>query len=263
MRIHSLLPFLFLNAGCALYAQTANPELTINPGSAWLSANPTTVVFTADIVSPQNPLGVTLYLVDDSDAVLSTQGELRDDGISPDQVAGDKKFAYEMELPIDKIGLFWFIVRAEFPSPIGVRQSVSKAFAVKSETPTNAERDLWATPTEDGTWVHFITEEAGIRKVKLFRANSSGGPWMLIADVDYPGGNGVEKGEIFAPDTGVAASSFYYKMDQYDANAVLKYTSRLCSCPSYGRRTVCSFYPVHRRDPRCTLQTMGRLKKNR
>lgn len=235
MRPHDARLLLLLTICGTAAAQTANPQLTISPRSDWLSPQARTVVFTAQLESPLKPFSVTLCLLDSSDKVLSTQGELRDDGIEPDAKAGDNIYSRQLQLPLDKRGIFHFRVRAEYPHPVGIRQSLSKAFAVKMETPQNAERDLWVQSFDDETWVHFITELPGIRKIKLLRASSLGGPWMLIGEFDYPNGPGVEKGEVVDSDPAIASNDFYYKMVLYDANAVLKYAYSPVFVPAYGR----------------------------
>lgn len=237
MRPHAARLLLLLTICGTAAAQTANPQLTISPDSGWLSSTPATVVFTAEIVSPLKPLAVTLCLVNDAGTVLSTLGELRDDGMKPDAKAGDHKYSRQLQLPLDKRGLFNFMVRAEFPSPIGVRQSLTEAFAVKMETPRNAEGDLWAQSFDDETYIHYLIDQSGIKTVKLLRAASPAGPWMLVDELSYPGTTGRDAitGEILDSDPSVASHDYYYKIELYDANAVLKYAFSPVLVPAYGR----------------------------
>ncbi len=237
MRPHAARLLLLLTICGTAAAQTANPQLTISPDSGWLSSTPATVVFTAEILSPLKPLAVTLCLVNDAGTVLSNLGELRDDGMKPDAKAGDKNYSRQLQLPLDKRGLFNFMVRAEFPSPIGVRQSLVESFGVDLGTPENAEGDLWAQSFEDATYVKSITEQSGITKARLFRAGASRGPWTLIEELRYTSASRGEaiKAEMADLDPGVASHDYYYKIELYDANAVLKYAFSPVFVPAYGR----------------------------
>jgi len=218
-------------------AQTANPQLTISPDSGWLSSRPATVVFTAEIVSPPKPFAVTLCLTNDAGTVLSNLGELRDDGVHPDAKAGDHKYSRQLQLPLDKRGLFNFMVRAEFPHPVGIRNSFVESFAVMMATPENAEGDLWAQSFEDVTYLQSITGHSGIMTARLLRASASRGPWTLIEEIRYTRASRGEaiKAEMVDLDPGVASHDYYYKIELYDANAVLKYAFSPVFVPAYGR----------------------------
>lgn len=234
MWTHNLLHFLLVFGCLTLQGQTAKVQLSINPDSAPRAAAPASAVFTADVISAQTPSSVTLCLVDHAGAVLSTHGDLRDDGVSPDQTASDKKYTLLMQIPVDKVGMFKFIARAQFDPPVGQVDSAVSDFASVSQTPVNAEGDLWVEPTETINYVSFSVSDVDFRRVKVSRSDSPGGPWVSVHDVTYQddGEDGVV--HVADPDETAPSSDRYYKVELYDSASVLTKTYSPVAVPAYG-----------------------------
>lgn len=99
-------------------------------------------MFTADASSAPTLSAVTLCLVNAAGTLLSTHGSMRDDGLAGDPVAGDRKYSLQMDLPVDKVGVFTFAARGETIPPSTPIQSQSVLFWVVSQTEANAANDI-------------------------------------------------------------------------------------------------------------------------
>lgn len=233
MRTYILCLSLLNAAFTALYSQDANVQLHINPISAWRSTTPVTVVFTAEVSSSQLPVSATLCLTDPAGSVISTHGELRDDGIVPDVTANDHTYTLNIQLPADKLGTLPFLVRMHFSAPEGEADSQVRAFVIDAHLPENAEGDLWVHSFQDKNIISYFINQPNVKRVKIFRSNELNGNWTAISDTTFENAEAGKADEVDSDSTAPSLDR-YYKVELYDSGAVLKKTYSPVFVPAYG-----------------------------
>lgn len=218
----------FCTAALAEAAQTPRVRLSVNPTRGLREKAPaaTRVLFVAEAVGKVRPHRVMLCSLDAEDAVVSELGQMRDDGAPPDETAADGKFSLEIEIPLNRAGMFRFAAMALYDPPAGELAPEPEAFFVMAHTPMNDHGSMMAIDAGPGG-NHLLSYgplDAGVYSIRLYRSAAESGPWLLAAEQRHDGSAEEAAITIMDPDPDSSSGEWYYKIEFRDAAGRLKKT---------------------------------------